>query len=700
MVTDPNAKSLNHSQIIETQAVRYLCGSYRRALRLADKLGKKSKYLENIQKMKEIIIQNLITAFREPDFYVGQNLQMQLSDMILGCFEIENDFLEILSQLACQAKKHPLLQEKIFHPVLEAIQENIKTTSIILFSMNTIIPLQYFTSCSELARIFILHSFPKTQQSGRAYEDTLLGSILQKSCLPNMETGHWDFYNQPSGQPASVHSATEGRIWSGLESVHSAGHHVIKQLMKLSGDTKHFMLLWIGNCLAANQARGKMWTSQIGPLLASDLASDGFMLNLGSCLLRLCIPMTENPTKMDKVEASYTAKISVVNEDKRLAHHHMMNLTSETCLISLNEADKGKRELLSSYNFPTEIFFMAHKTLDIGFRPVQEKFMKLNQELGRLQNAYRDASAVGGEAAEMIQARMEDDMQRYLTYKAALIEPSTMDGQTGLMAATGSWLVKLTTGNAAILPKPQLRICDHISPLSFIPEFMIENICEHLLLVRRFNPAHLEQVGPKLGHILMVILCFMDQPSLVRNPHLRARLAESLECLLPSHEVQGQPNILGSYQRQALFQDHQFSMRIAPAILHVFVSIEETGHAVQFEQKFSYRRPMYDIIKYIWEMDSFKNKFQQLAKEAERDIESEQPPLFLRFINLLINDAIFLLDEGLNYMKQIQEKENERSEWSSMPESERTEAERGFQHISMLARYHNIMGNETIREAL
>lgn len=114
LVTDPNAKSLNHSQIIETQAVRYLCGSYRRALRLADKLGKKSKYLENIQKMKEIIIQNLITAFREPDFYVGQNLQMQLSDMILGCFEIENDFLEILSQLACQAKKHPLLQEKNF----------------------------------------------------------------------------------------------------------------------------------------------------------------------------------------------------------------------------------------------------------------------------------------------------------------------------------------------------------------------------------------------------------------------------------------------------------------------------------------------------------------------------------------------------------------------------------------------------------
>ena len=102
------------------------------------------------------------------------------------------------------------------------------------------------------------------------------------------------------------------------------------------------------------------------------------------------------------------------------------------------------------------------------------------------------------------------------------------------------------------------------------------------------------------------------------------------------------------------------------------------------------------IIKYVWEIDTFKTKFRQLAEEAERDIECEQPPLFLRFINLLINDAIFLLDEGLNYMKQIQEKEAERAGWSSLPEAERTEAERGFQHMSMLARYHNIMGIETI----
>ena len=44
-----------------------------------------------------------------------------------------------------------------------------------------------------------------------------------------------------------------------------------------------------------------------------------------------------------------------------------------------------------------------------------------------------------------------------------------------------------------------------------------------------------------------------------------------------------------------------------------------------------------------------------LSAAAVANMESPQPPLFLRFVNLLINDAIFLLDEGLGFMQQIRE---------------------------------------------
>ena len=35
----------------------------------------------------------------------------------------------------------------------------------------------------------------------------------------------------------------------------------------------------------------------------------------------------------------------------------------------------------------------------------------------------------------------------------------------------------------------------------------------------------------------------------------------------------------------------------------MFVSIEMTGQGVEFEQKFNYRRPMYAILEYLWEIE-------------------------------------------------------------------------------------------------
>lgn len=44
-------------------------------------------------------------------------------------------------------------------------------------------------------------------------------------------------------------------------------------------------------------------------------------------------------------------------------------------------------------------------------------------------------------------------------------------------------------------------------------------------------------------------------------------------------------------------------------LLNVFVGIEMTGQSVEFEQKFNYRRPMYAIFEYLWEMDEHMDCF-------------------------------------------------------------------------------------------
>jgi len=90
-----------------------------------------------------------------------------------------------------------------------------------------------------------------------------------------------------------------------------------------------------------------------------------------------------------------------------------------------------------------------------------------------------------------------------------------------------------------------------------------------------------------------------------------------------------------------------------------------------------------------------------MAEHAEVHIEDDDAPLFLRFVNLLINDAIFLLDEALGYMKQIQEQQIAKEQsWPNLPMQERNQNETQLMHIGRLARYHNIMGNETIQMLL
>jgi len=99
--------------------------------------------------------------------------------------------------------------------------------------------------------------------------------------------------------------------------------------------------------------------------------------------------------------------------------------------------------------------------------------------------------------------------------------------------------------------------------------------------------------------------------------------------------------------------DCPHSKEIVPSLLEVFVSIEMTGESVDFDQKFKYRRPIYVLIEKLWEHEVHRKCFKRLAAEAESNMEAVSPPIFLRFLNLLINDAVYLLDEALSNMASI-----------------------------------------------
>lgn len=69
----------------------------------------------------------------------------------------------------------------------------------------------------------------------------------------------------------------------------------------------------------------------------------------------------------------------------------------------------------------------------------------------------------------------------------------------------------------------------------------------------------------------------------MKNPHLRAKLAEVLEAVMPHME----PLALGAvqpivFQRERVFCSYRHGAQLAEALITVFVDIEFTGKTIRF----------------------------------------------------------------------------------------------------------------------
>ena len=117
-----------------------------------------------------------------------------------------------------------------------------------------------------------------------------------------------------------------------------------------------------------------------------------------------------------------------------------------------------------------------------------------------------------------------------------------------------------------------------------------------------------------LNSFISLVLVYMGNSKVLFNPHCRAQLAEAAESLIPKKSSSSQGSSLFDYtamNRKKLayysFAKHPCSSYISESLLNVFVSIEMTGQSVQFEQKFNYRRPMYELLDFLWNMPNIYN---------------------------------------------------------------------------------------------
>jgi len=112
------------------------------------------------------------------------------------------------------------------------------------------------------------------------------------------------------------------------------------------------------------------------------------------------------------------------------------------------------------------------------------------------------------------------------------------------------------------------------------------------------------------------------------------------------------------------------------------------GHG-QFFDKFNVRFEIFQIIKCIWPNTIYRDK---LLREAKVNLE-----FFVRFVNLLLNDVTFVLDESFTSFHTIYDLQNELAKaGTTLNEEQRGEKEEALEQAKGKAKSYMQLTNETV----
>ncbi|KAI3864814.1 hypothetical protein MKW92_010847 [Papaver armeniacum] len=463
--------------------------------------------------------------------------------------------------------------------------------------------------------------------NGRVIEkESVLGSFFHISALPDSAaTKH--VFDKILCSSYSFTLLPMNALYDGLV-------EVLLYLLKCNEDTRECVLEYIGNVIEKNSSRAHMHVE------TATCASSGTFFNLSVVLLRLCMPFLTDFTKRDKIDAKY------VSNSTRL------DLRALTTLHASSEesgewADENKLKSGNCrYSFICECFFMTARVLNLGLLKVMSEYRGLRRDLSESTNAlskmqeqppckyFKEEIARLSKITELL------SIANWI-YESHLLEDYHIQRALSFYRLMIVWLVDSVGGFKMPLPSS--------CPMEFgcMPEQFVDDAMEFLLFASEVIPEKLDPVV--LNDFTNFIIMFIASPNHVRNPYLRAKMVTVLNCF--PKKTDSDSTVFSP------FHDHELSLGqyLVESILKFYVDIELTGSDTQFLEKFMLRHETTNILKYLWREPSHRDAWTKFAKEEEKGV-------YLNFLNFLITDSIYLLDEGFNKIRELKEMESKETE--------------------------------------
>ncbi|XP_055958481.1 ubiquitin conjugation factor E4 B [Patella vulgata] len=452
--------------------------------------------------------------------------------------------------------------------------------------------------------------------------------------------------------------------------------HKIIHAMLVNSDTRDAAMVYLTAALQRNSSRSQL---QVDEKL---VCGDGFMLNLLSILQKLSFKVV-----VSKVDPYYP-----FHPDCRI------DFSTETCFnCSTEDLSEWKNTLKKQSpppwqdpKFPTQCFFLTLYSHHLSIIPIIVKYLRRIRfvrqlshnidELERLKSQWEKtaASARNQQLLKTWKSQIQRLQKSKLCADAGVLDPLLLQRCLQCYSQVADYLLSLADPQRSSSSLPNLSDV----PMQFraLPEYFLEDLTDFLLFVLQNQPAVLEDISiNKIRDVIIVFVC----SDCITNPHLKAKVVEVIFYFQPS--IQPKADKIN----ELLLNNSTALNYLVPALMKFYTEIETTGASSEFYDKFTVRYHLSIIFKSLWSMQIHKSKFISNANNGKD---------FVKFVNMLMNDTTFLLDESLDCLKRIHEVQElmDGSEWNTLSKDQQQQKQKDLSVDERQCRSYLTLASETV----
>ncbi|XP_051961212.1 ubiquitin conjugation factor E4 B isoform X1 [Xyrauchen texanus] len=625
-----------------------------------------------------LVLQGALTQPRAP-------LQPSLLVPYMLCRNLPYGFIQELVRMTHQEDE---VFKQIFIPILQGLTLAVKECSF--ESDNFKFPLMALAElceikfgkthpvCSLITSLPLWCPDPLSPGTGREIQRlSFLGAFFSLSVFAEDDTKVGDkHFSGPAITMENTRVVSQS-LQHYLESARGDLFKILHNIL-LNGETRESALSYMAALVNRNVKKAQMQTDD------KLVSTDGFMMNFLWVLQQLSMKI-----KLETVDPLYIfhpkCRLNVTPEETRL------NATMEELKSWLAELQEEPSRF-SEPKFPTECFFLTLHAHHLSILPCCRRYIRrlrairdLNrtvEELKNSENQWKD-SPLASRHREMLK-RCKTQLKKLVRSKACA-DAGLLDENLlrrclqfySMVIQLILCMVEPTFPNVTLPLNPEI-------PKGFaaLPEFYIEDVAEFLLFIVQYSPQVLYE--PCTQDIVTFLVVFICSQNYIKNPYLIAKLVEVLFVTNPAV----QPRTQRFFE---MMENHpQAVNQLVPALMKFYTDVEHTGATSEFYDKFTIRYHISTIFKSLWQNVSHQGTFLEEFNSGKQ---------FVRYINMLINDTTFLLDESLESLKrihEIQEEMKNKEQWDQLPRDQQQSRQSQLTQDERVSRSYLALATETV----